>query len=229
MRERALVYLMLMICLPLILCNCQPKKVRLPKFSVASLSDKTPIEFFFSGVGDSYLDLAHTLLHLQSENYEKKKSGSNIGTPDVVAPVNYLLNTLFSECSVTLNDKQVSSQANYAYRCMFDALLSPKSVQESLLTAGLFFRDSPGKMDATEIRMKPHSRGVIKMPIRRTEVKSFHAFFPGMQSIIIPNAFIGQVPARLIMDGNRRIPQNLSTKIRYLLTVIEDVMSLCRA
>ncbi|GFQ85181.1 uncharacterized protein TNCT_131101 [Trichonephila clavata] len=34
---------------------------------------------------------------------------------------------------------------------MFDALLSPKAVQESLLTAGLFFRDSPGKIDATEI------------------------------------------------------------------------------
>ncbi|GFQ80619.1 uncharacterized protein F54H12.2 [Trichonephila clavata] len=118
-------------------------------FPVASLSDKTPIEFFFSGVGESYLDLAHTLLHLQVKITEK--NGSNIATPDVVAPVNYLLNTLFSECSITLNDKQVSSQANYAYRCMFDALLSPKAVQESLLTAGLFFRDSPGKIDATEI------------------------------------------------------------------------------
>ncbi|GFQ84233.1 uncharacterized protein F54H12.2 [Trichonephila clavata] len=235
-----------------------------------------------SGVGESYLDLAHTLLHLQVKI--TKKNGSNIATPDVVAPVNYLLNTLFSECSITLNDKQVSSQANYAYRCMFDALLSPKAVQESLLTAGLFFRDSPGKIDATEIlnagegfktrynickdsklmdmigalhfdlgnqskylinsvnlriklernkdafalmsasqdfkiviqhaslfvrkvKVAPSiliahetalSRGAIKMPLRRTEVKSF-ALSSGMQSITIPNAFIGQVPARLIM------------------------------
>ncbi|KAF8795488.1 hypothetical protein HNY73_003332 [Argiope bruennichi] len=118
-------------------------------FPVASLSDKTPIEFFCSGVGDSYLDLAHTLLHLQVKI--TKKSGSNIAAPDQVAPINYLLNTLFSECSVTLNDKQVSSQANYAYRCMFDVLLSPKAVQESLLTAGLFFRDTPGKMDSIDI------------------------------------------------------------------------------
>ncbi|GFR32989.1 uncharacterized protein F54H12.2 [Trichonephila clavata] len=36
------------------------------------------------------------------------------------------------------------------------------------------------------------------MPLRRTEVKSF-ALSSGMQSITIPNAFIGQVPARLIM------------------------------
>ncbi|GFQ77902.1 uncharacterized protein F54H12.2 [Trichonephila clavata] len=167
---------------------------------------------------------------------------------------------------------------------MFDALLSPKAVQESLLTAGLFFRDSPGKIDATEIlnagegfktrynickdsklmdmigalhfdlgnqskylinsvnlriklernkdafalmsasqdfkiviqhaslfvrkvKVAPSiliahetalSRGAIKMPLRRTEVKSF-ALSSGMQSITIPNAFIGQVPARLIM------------------------------
>ncbi|GFQ74302.1 uncharacterized protein F54H12.2 [Trichonephila clavata] len=167
---------------------------------------------------------------------------------------------------------------------MFDALLSPKAVQESLLTAGLFFRDSPGKIDATEIlnagegfktryniykdsklmdmigalhfdlgnqskylinsvnlriklernkdafalmsasqdfkiviqhaslfvrkvKVAPSiliahktalSRGAIKMPLLRTEMKSF-ALSSGMQSITIPNAFIGQVPARLIM------------------------------
>ncbi|GFQ68071.1 uncharacterized protein F54H12.2 [Trichonephila clavata] len=40
--------------------------------------------------------------------------------------------------------------------------------------------------------------GAIKMPIRRTEVKSF-ALSSGMQSITIPNAFIGQLPTRLIM------------------------------
>ncbi|GFR04997.1 uncharacterized protein F54H12.2 [Trichonephila clavata] len=40
--------------------------------------------------------------------------------------------------------------------------------------------------------------GAIKMPIRRTEVKSF-ALSSGMQSITIPNAFIEQLPTRLIM------------------------------
>ncbi|GFT67252.1 uncharacterized protein NPIL_535251 [Nephila pilipes] len=99
---------------------------------VATLSHKTPIEFYVSGSGEHYLDLAHTLLHLQVK--VKKKNGQSITETDQVAPINYLLNTLFSECSITLNDKQVSSQANYAYRSIFDALLSPKAVQESLLT-----------------------------------------------------------------------------------------------
>ncbi|GFQ64519.1 uncharacterized protein F54H12.2 [Trichonephila clavata] len=67
-------------------------------FPVASLSDKTPIEFYVSGSGEHYLDLAHTLLHLQVKI--KKRNGTILGAPDQVAPINYLLNTLFSECSV---------------------------------------------------------------------------------------------------------------------------------
>ncbi|KAF8795203.1 Protein turtle like protein [Argiope bruennichi] len=105
-------------------------------FPVASLSEKTPIEFYISGSGDHYLDLAHTLRHLKVKI--KKKSGTAIGVTDQVVPINYLLNTLFSECAVTLNDKRLSSQANYAYRSIFDALLSPLAVQESMLTSGLF-------------------------------------------------------------------------------------------
>ncbi|GFQ73938.1 uncharacterized protein TNCT_271921 [Trichonephila clavata] len=114
-------------------------------FPVASLSDMTPIEFYVSGTRDNYIDLSHTLLQVQVKI--KKKRGAAISAPDQVAPINYLLNTLFSECSVTLNDKQVSSQANYAYRFIFNALLSPRAVQESMLTAGLFYKDTASKHD----------------------------------------------------------------------------------
>ncbi|GFR06394.1 uncharacterized protein F54H12.2 [Trichonephila clavata] len=253
---------------------------------VSSLSDKTPIEFYVSGTGDNYIDLSHTLLQVHVKI--KKKSGAAISTPDQVAPINYLLNTLFSECSVTLNDEQVSSQANYAYRCIFDVLLSRRTVQESMFTAGLFYKDTASKHDLVEltnvadnvnsgyqtrynickdsklmdligplhfdlgnqskflinsmnlriklernkdsftmmsathdfkmviqhaslfvrkVKVAPSimighetalGNGAIKMPIRRTEVKSF-ALSSGMQSITISNAFIGQLPTLLIM------------------------------
>ncbi|GFS98097.1 uncharacterized protein TNCV_3849751 [Trichonephila clavipes] len=102
-----------------------------------------------TGSGEHYLDLSHVLIHLQAKI--TKKSGTAIGTTDQVAPINYFLNTLFSECSVVLNDKQVSSQANYAYRSIFDAMLAPKSVQESILTAGLFYKDRASKPDSVEL------------------------------------------------------------------------------
>ncbi|GFT19904.1 uncharacterized protein F54H12.2, partial [Nephila pilipes] len=64
--------------------------------------------------------------------------------------------------------------------------------------ASLFVRKvkvAPSIAIAHEVAL---SKGVIKMPIRRTEVKSF-ALSSGIQSITISNAFIGQLPTRLIM------------------------------
>ncbi|GFS72014.1 uncharacterized protein F54H12.2 [Nephila pilipes] len=63
--------------------------------------------------------------------------------------------------------------------------------------ASLFVRKvkvAPSVVIAHEIAL---GKGVIKMQIRRTEVKSF-ALSAGMQSITIPNAFIGQLLTRLI-------------------------------
>ncbi|GFQ70446.1 uncharacterized protein F54H12.2, partial [Trichonephila clavata] len=45
----------------------------------------------------------------------------------------------------------VSSQANYSYRCIFDALLSPRVVQESMLTSGLFYKDAASKHESVEL------------------------------------------------------------------------------
>ncbi|GFS56109.1 uncharacterized protein TNCV_1650451 [Trichonephila clavipes] len=131
---------------------------------IASLGDNTPIEFFISASGEHYLDLSHVLIHLQAKI--TKKSGTAIGTTDQVAPINYFLNTLFSECSVVLNDKQVSSQANYAYRSIFDAMLAPKSVQESILTAGLFYKDRASKHDSVELA----NVGIIQILVIKPDI-----------------------------------------------------------
>ncbi|XP_035227922.1 uncharacterized protein F54H12.2-like [Stegodyphus dumicola] len=45
---------------------------------------------------------------------------------------------------------------------------------------------------------KALEKGVIKMPIRRIDIKSF-AISSGLQSTTIANAFIGQLPTRLIL------------------------------
>lgn len=250
---------------------------------IASLNDKNPIEFFVHGTGDAYLDLSHTILHLQVKI--NKNPNTALVATDVVAPVNYFLNTMFSECSVFLNDKQVCSQVNYGYRSIFESLLFySKSAQESMLGAALFAKDTAGKHDdvttpfpnegfktrkdisklsrvmdligplhmdlATQpkllingvnlrIKLEKHKdafclmsdkddykcmiqsaklyirkvvvspsimlahekaleKGVIKMPIKRVEVKTF-TLSAGIASTTIANAFIGQIPNRLIL------------------------------
>lgn len=105
---------------------------------VSSLTDKTPIEFYISDNGEYYLDLAHTILHLR---IQVKKNGGNLAPQDVVAPINYIFNTLFSECAVFLNDKKVSSQVNYPYRAILESILfTSKSRQDSILSSACFFQ-----------------------------------------------------------------------------------------
>lgn len=113
---------------------------------ISSISEKTPIEFYIAGNGEHYLDLSHTILQLQVKVL--RQDGSNLDASDHVAPINYLLNTLFSECSIFLNDKQIASQANYGYRAFFESLLfSSKSSQETMYGASLFFKDKAGYHD----------------------------------------------------------------------------------
>lgn len=249
---------------------------------LASLTDKTPIEFYISGNGEHYIDLAHTILHLRIQ--VRKNTGSLVAT-DIVAPINYILNTLFSECTVFLNDKLVSSQVNYPYRAIIESLLfTSKSRQDSILSSAGFFKDTAGHHDShvanssnegfkkrhelcklsksldligalhfdlanqdkllingvnvrikleraknafalmadadnykihiqaaslyiRKITLSPSilighekalEKGVVKMPIRRVDVKSF-TLSNGLQSSTIANAFIGQLPIRIIL------------------------------
>ena len=61
---------------------------------ISSLSNKTPLEFSNSFSGEYYLDLAHSILHLQIRVL--KTNENDLEAADSVAPINYVLNTLFS-------------------------------------------------------------------------------------------------------------------------------------
>ena len=265
---------------------------------ISSLSDKAPLEFYLNSSGEHYLDLAHCILHLQIRVL--KTTGNDLEATDIVSPVNYILNTLFSECSVFLNEKQVSSQVNYSYRSILESLLLySKSAQDSLLSASMFHKDTAGQHDSigansanagftarynacklskklqlagplhidlasqpkllingVNVRIKLEknkhsfallaandhyrikidsaslyvrkvsvassvmlahekalSMGVIKMPIRRVEVKTY-ALSSGLQSTTISNAFISQLPARMVLGfvSNAACNGNISKK-----------------
>ncbi|GBO29575.1 Uncharacterized protein F54H12.2 [Araneus ventricosus] len=109
--------------------------------------DKAPIEFLISGNGEHYLDLAHTILHLQVK-IVKKAANAVLTDTDHVAPINYILNTMFSQFSIFLNDKQIASQSNYSYRAFMESLLfSSKSNQDSLQSSALFYKDTAAEHD----------------------------------------------------------------------------------
>ena len=59
-------------------------------YPISSLSDKTPLEFSSTSTGEHYLDLAHSILHLQIRVL--KTNGNDLEANDSVAPINYILN-----------------------------------------------------------------------------------------------------------------------------------------
>ena len=65
---------------------------------------------------------------------------------------NLFLQSLFSQVDVTLNGKLVSSGSNtYAYQAMLGTLLNYGSeAKTTMLTSGLFYKDTAGAMDETD-------------------------------------------------------------------------------
>lgn len=91
---------------------------------ITSLNNSPSIEFRIPGNGDTYKNLSSIYLRLivklNTNNIVKPAEGdkSDIGV------VNNLLHSLFRQCTVTLNDVQVSQDNDYHYKAFFQTLLN---------------------------------------------------------------------------------------------------------
>ena len=69
----------------------------------STLTDQGPYEFAVSGSGDDYIDLANTYLFVEAQIVDDDDTaldgGANVG------PVNLWMHSLFSDVSVSLNEK----------------------------------------------------------------------------------------------------------------------------
>ncbi|GFT65710.1 uncharacterized protein TNCV_4680351, partial [Trichonephila clavipes] len=102
---------------------------------IASISDSNTIEFQITGLGDGYFDLSYVLLNIQAKN--SKSRWNSFVEADKCGPINYLLNTMFSECHISLNDRQISSESNYAYKNIYsEQVVSLNHRKKELFTGG---------------------------------------------------------------------------------------------
>ena len=142
---------------------------------VASISDNPTIEFLIPGLGESYYDLSHLYLKVQAKIV--KADGTVLADADKCAPVNYLLNTMFSECHVSLNDRQISSENNYAYKSIIQALLfHPEHAQKNILTAALFKKDTPGAYEDLSLEAAGKNTGLRSRYNTTKEGKTFELY-----------------------------------------------------
>ncbi|GFW01592.1 uncharacterized protein TNCV_4085071 [Trichonephila clavipes] len=128
---------------------------------VAYIPDSKMIEFLITGFGDAYFDLTHTYLNVQAKIL--KSDGSAYTPNDKCEPIYYLLNTMFSECYISLNDRQISSESNYAYNAYIQStLFHSESSLKNFLRAGLFYKDTVEEFDNTDLTATGKKLGLKK-------------------------------------------------------------------
>jgi hypothetical protein len=111
--------------------------------------DQGSYEFAVSGAYDDYIDLANTYLFVEAQIVDDDDTALDGG--EDVGPVNLWIHSLFSDVSVSLNEKLVSPPTSlYSYRAYIETLLSyGPAAKESQLTGAMWYKDTPGHQDKT--------------------------------------------------------------------------------
>lgn len=158
--------------------------------------DSAPIEFYVPGNGEDYLDPSRMQLYVKAKI--KSAGGDNIGGTAAVGPQNLFLQSLFSQVNVSLNDKLItSSSSTYPYRAMIETLLNfGPAAKKSQLTTSLYYKDTPGKMNAVDPNADDANMG-LKLRNRFTRTSRscdmsgpLHADICFQERLIIPGVDI---------------------------------------
>ena len=111
------------------------------------------ITFFIPPSSHAFISLPELCFEFEMAIKKRPINGggewTHIIAEDPVAPVNFIVHSLFQTCQVSLCEKVVSDTAvYYPYRAMFEALtMYSRNCVETQLTAGGFYADTPGKME----------------------------------------------------------------------------------
>jgi hypothetical protein len=113
----------------------------------SALMDQGPYEFVVSGAGEDYIDLANTYLFVEA--HIVNTDGSDLDADTDVGPVNLLMHSLFSDVTVSLNEKLVSPPTSrYPYRAYIETFLNYEpAAKESHLTGVMWYKNTPGQQD----------------------------------------------------------------------------------
>lgn len=168
---------------------------------ISSISDGTPIEFVISGSGQDYIDLANTQIAVKVDI--TRANNQAIDDTAQVSPINLLLQTLFCEVDIKLNDVLITSTNNtYAYRAYLETLLSYGSEAKAThLTSALYYKDTAGKMDDSNPIVDNANTGLVKR----------NSFFRTGATV----EMIGRIHADLFYQ-QKYLPNDISLRIRLV-------------
>lgn len=118
-------------------------------FPTTPLTDPlAPITFNIMGTNEHYIDLSKTRLYMRMRLTQN--DGSAMVAADIAVPVNNILHSAFSQCTVWLNEQQITpTSMYYAYRAYLERLLctSKEFNKTQAALAGYFKEKDPTSVD----------------------------------------------------------------------------------
>ena len=125
-------------------------------------------DFYMPALTDEYVDVSSTRLYIKAQIL--KSDGTAIDDTAVVAPVNNLFDSLWSNVEFSMNGRAISQNNNmYAYTSMISNLVH--NTEEAIKSEGamrLFFKDTANQMDVTEPRLANHQQLIPNYDIEAT-------------------------------------------------------------
>src|SRR5277367_820231 len=116
---------------------------------ISILNSYSVIQFTIPTGVDEYIQLRESLLYMKIKINLKKTDKTDVVAADwlKVAPVNYLLHSLFKQVDLEIDGKSITlSPQTYAYKAYFESLLGfTKDAKESYLSASGYFIDNTDK------------------------------------------------------------------------------------
>jgi hypothetical protein len=130
----------------------------------SQLTQDSPIDFNISNGGFSYTDLSRCRLYLKGKI--TKAGGGALAATDIVAPVNNLLDSLFSQIDLTIGGKLASISCNtYGYKAYLQCLMKygHSAKNSGQLAARLWSTDRGSDLDATKPKSAPlENSGLVR-------------------------------------------------------------------
>ena len=111
---------------------------------VNSIEETAPVDFHIDGTSEYFLDLANTFIKVKVRIISP--DGNRGYTNDeMVAPVNLLLQAMWSKLDISFNGKRVSSSGHfYPFRSYIETILNfGRDVKRGQLSASGFYMDTP--------------------------------------------------------------------------------------
>ena len=120
---------------------------------VAPIRDGAPIEYHIPASTDEYMDLNNSRMYMRCRILNA--DGTDIIDPEVAAPVNDMLNSVFSNVELYMNDELISHSNNlHGHKSIMEHLLHDSvETAQSERSMQLIYKDTPGQMNVVEARL----------------------------------------------------------------------------